>query len=110
MPARIVVISGSPGTGKTTISRILAENSTHEKAVYIEVDDFWQYIRKGYIHPWEGGGGAGNQNETVIESAAASAKRFSEGGYEVFVFQHIYFSLYKLSVEKFDKLGFILYG
>jgi len=85
MPARIVILSGSPGTGKTTIARLLAENSTYEKAVHIEVDDFWQYIRKGYIQPWEGGGGAGNQNETVVKSVAASAKIYVKGGYEVFV-------------------------
>lgn len=81
--SRIVIIAGSPGTGKTTVSQILAENSTYDKAVHIEVDDFWQCIRKGYIHPWLDG--SGDQNETVVESVAASALRFSKSGYEVFV-------------------------
>lgn len=83
MPSRIVVISGATGTGKTSISRIQTENSTYDRAVHIHTDDFYQYIRKGYISPWLNG--TGEQNETVIESVAASAKRFSAGGYEVFV-------------------------
>jgi cytidylate kinase len=83
MSARIVVISGAPGTGKTSVSRILAENSTYDRAVHIHTDDFYQYIRKGYITPWLDG--SGDQNNTMIEAAAASAKRFSAGGYEVFV-------------------------
>lgn len=83
MSARIVIISGSPGTGKTSISRKLAENSTYEKAVNIHVDDFWQYIRKGYIHPWLND--SGDQNETVVEAVAASAKKYARSGYEVFV-------------------------
>ena len=83
MSARIVIISGSPGTGKTTLSRILAENSTYEKAVNIHLDDFWEYIRKGYIQPWLDG--SGDQNETVVEAVAASAKKFSESGYEIYV-------------------------
>lgn len=83
MSARIVVVSGATGTGKTSISRILAENSTYDRAAHIHTDDFYQYIRKGYSAPWLNG--SGDQNETVIESVAASAKKLSEGGYEVFV-------------------------
>ena len=83
MTARIVIISGATGTGKTSISRILAENSTYDRAVHIHTDDFYQYIRKGYISPWLNG--TSKQNETMIESVAASAKRFSAGGYEVYV-------------------------
>ena len=83
MSARIVIISGSPGTGKTSISRLLAENSTYEKAANIHVDDFWQYIRKGYIHPWLSD--SGDQNQIVVECLTASAERFAAGDYEVIV-------------------------
>ena len=79
----IVILSGSPGTGKTTIARLLSENSAHKKAVHIEVDDFWQFIRKGYIKPWLSD--SVNQNTTVMNAVVASAEIYYEGGYDVFV-------------------------
>ena len=83
MPASIIIISGPPGAGKTSISQNLAEKSLYDRAVHIKVDDFWQSIRKGYTHPWLND--SGHQNETVTEAAAASARTFYDGGYEVFV-------------------------
>lgn len=83
MTARIVIVSGACGTGKTSIARLLAKNSTYDYAVHIHTDDFYQYIRKGYISPWLDG--SGDQNETVIDAVVASTKSFSEGGYEVYV-------------------------
>ena len=80
---RIVIISGSPGSGKSTVSRNLAENSVYEKAVHMHTDDFYTYIHKGYISPWLPG--ANEQNTTIIESVAASVARLASGGYEVFV-------------------------
>lgn len=52
MAARIVIISGACGTGKSSSSRLLAEKSPYDCAVHIHSDDFYQYIRKGYIAPW----------------------------------------------------------
>ncbi|MEE0861631.1 MAG: zeta toxin family protein, partial [Lachnospiraceae bacterium] len=37
---RIVIITGSPGTGKTTISAIVAKESSMEKSVHMHTDDF----------------------------------------------------------------------
>lgn len=83
MIARIVIVSGACGTGKTSIARLLAKNSTYDYTAHIHTDDFYQYIRKGYISPWLDD--SGDQNETVIDAVVASAKRFAEGGYEVYV-------------------------
>lgn len=83
MKARIVIVSGACGTGKTSIARLLAENSSCARAAHLHTDDFYQYIRKGYTAPWLDE--SGDQNETVIDAVVASAKKFSEGGYEVYV-------------------------
>ena len=52
---QIVIISGSPGAGKSTVSPIIAKNSLYERAVCIHTDDFYGYIRKGkgFIEPWK---------------------------------------------------------
>ena len=83
MLARIVIISGAAGAGKTCISKKLAENSAYNNAVCLQYDTFNDFIYKGFISPWLNG--ARNQNETVIESLAESARRFAKGGYEVYV-------------------------
>lgn len=83
MPGKIVLVSGACGTGKSTVSHLLAENSPCGFSVHMHTDDFYQYIRKGYTDPWLDE--SGDQNETVIEAAAASAARFAAGGYEVYV-------------------------
>jgi len=81
--SRIVIISGSPGSGKSSVSKILAENSVYDQAVHMHTDDFYNYIRKGYISPWLEE--ASNQNTVIIEAFAASVKELATGGYEVFV-------------------------
>ena len=45
---RIIVITGSPGTGKTTTASIVAKESNMDKSVHMHTDDFFHYpkIRK----------------------------------------------------------------
>lgn len=83
MAARIVIVSGACGAGKTSIARALTENSNYQCAVHLHTDDFYQYIRKGYIAPWLDS--SSDQNAVAVNAIAASAKSFSEGGYEVYV-------------------------
>lgn len=44
---RIIVITGAPGTGKTTTASAVAKESDLEKSVHMHTDDFYHYhVRK----------------------------------------------------------------
>lgn len=79
----IVIVSGPPGVGKSTVARMLAEQSSAQRALHMHTDDFFRYIRKGYIAPWLPV--SHTQNVVVLEAFAASALRFAHGGYHVYV-------------------------
>lgn len=81
--APIVIISGPPGSGKSSVARRLAENSAYERAIHMHTDDFYQYVRKGYISTWLPE--AREQNVVILEAFTASATRYALGGYEVIV-------------------------
>ena len=80
---RIIIITGAPGTGKTTVAAMLAEKSDLEKSVHIRTDDFYHYLSKGAIPPHLPE--SNEQNRVVIEAFLESAKRFVCGGYDVIV-------------------------
>lgn len=65
---RIVIITGSPGTGKTTIASIIAKESGLEKSVHIRTDDFYHHLCKGAIPPRLPA--SQGQNEIVVEAIA----------------------------------------
>jgi predicted kinase len=81
--ARIVIVSGPPGAGKSTIARRLAEGAPGPLACHLHTDDFYAYVRKGYVPPWKPESRA--QNTTVMTALAAAAASFAQGGYEVLV-------------------------
>lgn len=80
---RIVVITGAPGTGKSTTSAIIAKESDMEKSVHMHTDDFYHYLSKGAIAPHLPE--SKEQNLIVIEAFLEAAKRYARGGYEVVV-------------------------
>ena len=80
---RIVVITGSPGTGKTSVSSAVAEASDWKQSVHIHTDDFYHYLCKGAIPPHLPR--SQTQNETVMEALTAAAREYARGGYEVIV-------------------------
>ena len=80
---RILIVTGSPGTGKTTAAALVAQQTSLEKSVHMHTDDFYHYLSKGYIAPHLPA--SNGQNRVVIEAFLEAAKRFARGGYDVVV-------------------------
>jgi predicted kinase len=83
MSGRIIIVSGPPGAGKSTVARALADGAEGPLAVHMHTDDAYAYIRKGFVEPWRPESQA--QNITIMNALAASAAAFAVGGYEVAV-------------------------
>jgi predicted kinase len=78
--ASILIISGPPGVGKTTVARRLADTA-ERPAVHLRFDDFLMAIRAGYILPWLPD--SRPQNATVTRAFTAAASIYAEAGYLV---------------------------
>lgn len=63
MAACLIVVTGPPGAGKTTVAGLLAD--VFDPSVHLRGDEFWRFIQTGYIAPWRADSHA--QNAVVIE-------------------------------------------
>jgi cytidylate kinase len=77
--ADLIVVTGPPGAGKTTVAQALS--SFFEAGAVVAGDDFFGFIDRSFVAPWTSE--AHHQNEIVIEAAAAAAGRLAAGGYTV---------------------------
>lgn len=80
MSPLILIVSGPPGAGKTTVTRRLAE-TWNGLAVHVPTDAFYSAILSGYVAPWLPESHA--QNVTVTRAIAAAAAAYAAGGYAV---------------------------
>lgn len=79
----VLIVSGAPGAGKSSVARSLATKSPRDQAVHLHTDDFYASIVKGFIEPWRAEAHA--QNAAVMAALVASCARYAEGGFEVVV-------------------------
>jgi chloramphenicol 3-O-phosphotransferase len=79
--SQIVIISGPPGAGKSSVARALCER--YDRTVHIETDQFFAAIRMGLISPWKAE--SDRQNHMVSRAAARAASAYAEELFGVFI-------------------------
>jgi predicted kinase len=80
---RIVIISGPPGAGKSTVARRLSQAADGPLAMHVHTDDIYAYVTRGFVEPWRRE--SHDQNATLMNAMAAQAAVCATAGYEVFV-------------------------
>jgi len=77
---RLIVITGPPGAGKSTVCRALVDEL--DRSVLVPGDDFFAFLnRRTSIAPWLPE--AQEQNDVVLRAAAAAVGQYVSGGYDV---------------------------
>ncbi len=73
----VLILTGPPGVGKTTTAAALV--ARFPRAVHLESDRFFSFIRTGHVEPWTPQ--SNEQNRIVMGIVAEAASRYAEAGY-----------------------------
>jgi hypothetical protein len=76
-PATVLLLTGAPGCGKTTVAPLVAD--LHAPSACLDLDWFFAKVRRGRIEPWLPEAHA--QNRAVLHAGAAAVAAFARGGY-----------------------------
>jgi hypothetical protein len=76
-PAPLLLLTGPPGSGKTTVAPRVADR--HEPSACLDLDWFFAKLRRGALEPWREEAHA--QNRVVLRAAAEAVATFAAGGY-----------------------------
>ena len=77
MRAPIIVLTGPPGVGKSTIAPLVAE--TYARSAVVSGDRFFQFLHSGKIPPWKPE--SHQQNEMVTTVAVQAAVGYATAGW-----------------------------
>lgn len=77
----ILLVTGPPGAGKTSVSRELAQS--YDRTVLVRADEFFHFIQAGYIPPWQPE--SHEQNAFVMGLVADATAAYAEQGYRTVV-------------------------
>lgn len=72
---QVIIVSGPPGAGKTSVALALCER--FDRMIHVQVDWLREWVRAGYRHPWqaeEGDRQAEEQLRMAIANACAVAR------------------------------------
>ncbi|GAB3138414.1 AAA family ATPase [Amycolatopsis stemonae] len=82
MAGSLLILTGPPGAGKSTVARLVAEGAPRP-AVHLHTDSFYVSIRTGFVAPYLPE--AARQNDVVLGVIAEAACGYARGGYDVVI-------------------------
>jgi len=76
-PEPVLILTGPPGVGKTSAAVLLADR--FPRAVHLESDRFFSFIRGGFVEPWRPE--SQQQNELVMRLVGEAAAGYARAGF-----------------------------